>query len=335
MKRGIALLMALLLLAPAALAQEDARDASGVVLADGRLTGAVTGLNKETGRQEQALWVDCPEPAAFAKEQLALLTTKWLEPDAALIGSAVRATGAAWRDGALELFTPYSFAGEARALDSSADPDEARARAPGIAQDFARAIGAGDTLVVSALHPEDEARAQSLNEPPETREAFIRRTLKEWYTPRLDSTWVQLTYTLRGLPAVGTWERRDEQGDLCAYSSAANFYIGDAGEMRGFILFYAPREVSAAPYGGPLKTWREALTELAGRYGCADPAPTTDERGRVIPAHRFTVTGVSPCFQTDDGALYHPGWLFTVAWEEENGPRAQAVLHSIDARAAR
>ena len=83
--------------------------------------------------------------------------------------------------------------------------------------------------MIHLLRPEDEARLYALNEAPEAREAFVRRSLAEWFTPRVDYTWVQLAFSLRGLPVSPcTWTGADGVG----HSSVANLDVGDSGEMR-------------------------------------------------------------------------------------------------------
>lgn len=326
MKHIICALLACLLLFSMALAGE--RDASGVAEKEGRLAGTVTGLNEQSGKMEPALWVDCECPGAFTDDQLAVLSTEWIELDERKLREAVSATGGAWRENAYERFDAYSAGGGAAALPADADAGEAKARAVEIAQAFVRGCGLGETRVIKALRPEEEARSHSMNVTPAEREAFIRRELKEWYFPDIRYTWVSLQFRLRGLPMAKDWTV-----DNLGCSSVANLYIGDAGEMREFCLFYAPREASAVPYTGTLKTWREALEDAASAFDCRQPQPARDERGRVIPASRFEISALSPGYASLEGRTWYPAWLMTVDCVEDESLRSPAVLEiAIDAR---
>lgn len=329
MKQIICVMLTYLLLFSVALAGE--RDASCVAERDGRLVGTITGLNEQSGQMEPALWVDCECPDTFTDDQLAVLSTEWIELDEQKLRDAVSATGGTWRENAYERFDAYSAGGGAATLPADADAEAAKARAVEIAQAFVRGCGLGETRVIKALRPEEEARSHSMGVTPEAREAFIRRELKEWYFPDIRYTWVSLQFRLRGLPMAKDWTV-----DNLGCSSIANLYIGDAGEMREFCLFYAPREISAAPYTGALKTWREALEEAASEFGCRLPQPTQDERGRVIPASRFEISALQPGYASREGHRWYPAWLMTVDCVEDESLRSPAVLEiAIDARKAR
>ena len=332
MKRIWTLLLTLCLLLPCAAHALETRDASGVTESGGRLQGDIVGLSAESGEAALALRVDCPVPADFAPEQRAVLTAEWRTFDEAAVGEAVRATGANWQDGDLERSgSAFAFGSAAPcASDGHGEAtDGARARASDAALAFVASCGLGDGHVISALRPEDEARLYALNEAPEAREAFVARTLTEWFTPRLDYTWVQLAFTLRGLPVAPCYW---PGADGVSHSCVANLYVGDAGEIREFILSYAPREVSAAPYAGAVKAPLEALEELAGQFDCIRPAPREDERGRALPAHWPVALDIRPAYHTADGATFFPAWLITVAWQESGGQTGMPWLAVIDAR---
>lgn len=329
MKHIFCAMLACLLLFSTALAGE--RDASGVTEKDGRLVGTVTGLNEQSGQIEPALWVDCEYPGTFTDDQLAVLNTEWIELDEQKLRNAVSATGGTWRESGYERFDAYSAGGGAVTLPADTDAEAAKARAVEIAQAFVRGCGLGETRVIKALRPEEEARSHSMGVTPEAREAFIRRELKEWYFPDIRYTWVSLQFRLRGLPMAKDWY----MGNL-GCSSIANLYIGDAGEMREFCLFYAPREISAEPYTGALKTWREALEEAASAFDCRLPQPTQDERGRVIPASHFEISALQPGYASREGRTWYPAWLMTVDCVGDASLRSPAVLEiAIDARKAR
>lgn len=329
MKQIVCMILACLLLFSVALAGE--RDASGVAERDGRLVGTIIGLNEQNGQMEPALWVDCECPDAFTDDQLAVLSTEWIELDEQKLREAVSATGGTWRENAYERFDAYSAGGGAVTLSADADAEVAKARAVEIAQTFVRGCGLGETRVIKALRPEEEARSHSMNVTPEAREAFIRRELKEWYFPDIRYTWVSLQFCMRGLPMATDWTV-----DNLGCASIANLYIGDAGEMREFCLFYAPRELSAAPYTGALKTWREALEEAAAQFGCQLPQPTQDERGRMLPASRFEVSALQPGYASREGRTWYPAWLMTVDCVEDESLRWPAAMEiAIDARKAR
>lgn len=326
MKRIIAALLAACLLPCAALASE-ARDASGVTETDGRLRGDIVGTGAEGG--QLALRVDCPLPADFAPEQRAVLTTEWIVPDEAAVGEAMRATGADWRDADLERLAPAFVSGEAEPLPAGADAEGAAKRACAAAQRFLRSCGLGEGSVLHILRPEDEARLDAFNVIPDARAAYIRRVLAEWFTPRLDYTWVQLAFTLRGLtvsPCV--WRGADG----VSRSSVANLYIGDAGEMRTFILAYAPRETSAQGYAGALKEPLEALVELSEGFDCALASPREDERGRELPAQWPVALDIRPAYHSDDGVTFYPAWLVTLAWQDADGLTGRSWLAAVDAR---
>lgn len=309
MKRAWTYLLVLCLLLPCAADAAKARDASGVTASGGRLRGDIVGVSGESGETALALRVDCPIPPEFTPEQLAVLTTEWIVPDETAVGEAMRATGADWSDGALKRFGPAFAAGSAAPLSPAAsgtDADGAREQARATALSFLLDCGLSEGHVIHLLRPEDEARLYALNEAPETREAFVRRSLAEWFTPRVDYTWVQLAFSLRGLPVSPcTWTGADGVGHSCV----ANLYVGDSGEMRDFTLSYAPREVSAAPYAGAVKTPLEALEDLARQFDCIQPVPREDERGRALPAHWPVVLDIRPAYHTADGVTFSPpGW---------------------------
>lgn len=333
MKRIWTVLLAACLLLPCAARGVEVRDASGIIESDGWLRGDIVGVNAESGETALALRVDCPLPPDFSPEQQVVITTEWLVPDAAAVGDAMRATGAHWRDADLNRFTPAFVSGSASPLSPAADSGEnasaARMQASDIALAFVAACGLGEGQVLSALRPEDEARQSALSESPQVREAFIARTLDEWFTPRLDYTWVQLAFTLRGLPVSPcTWPDADGIGQTCV----ANLYVGDPGEMRDFTLSYAPREVSAAPCTGGVKKPLEALEELARHFDCTQPAPREDERGRALPAHWPVVLDIRPAYHTADGVTFFPAWLIAAAWQESGGDTGTLWLTAIDAR---
>ena len=330
MKRIGTAFLILCLLLPCAAQAGEVRDASGVVQDGGRLRGDIVGTSPETGETALALRVDCPAPPDFAPEQLAILTTEWVAPDEAAVGRAMRATGADWSDGGLERFGPAFVSGSAAPLSpGTGHTDEARRQACDTALAFVEACGLGQGQLLEALRPEDEARQSALNEAPEAREAFLARTLNEWFTPRLDYTRVQLAFSLRDLPVSPCfWPG----GDGVSHSCVANLYVGDAGEIREFILSYAPREVSAAPCAGAVKTPLEALEELAGQFDCTQPVSREDERGRALPAHWPVVLDIRPAYHTDDGVTFFPAWLITTAWQDSDGQTGKTWLTAIDAR---
>lgn len=329
MKRVLAVIMACLLCAGGALAEIEQRDATGVSASDGRLTGAVVGLGREADRMEEALYVDCPVPENFTAEQLVEITAEFTALDTAAIGSAVRATGAAWRDTAIETMNSNAAFGETKALASNLTADAAREQAINAAKAFLRDCGLGEGWVVSALRPEDEARMRAASLAESVREAAEKRTLREWYRQDINYTWVQALFTLRGLPVAPEWKNAEKN---VVESCVANLYIGDAGEMREFILFYAPRELSAKPYAGDVKTPLEAIAELSAEYGCRDPEPGEDERGRATPALRNRVTDVRPAYKSDNGQTFYPAWLITVTSQTDAGESAYVVQYAIDAR---
>ena len=332
MKRIWIALLALCLLLPCAAHALETRDASGVTENDGWLLGDIVGANAENGEAALALRVDCPVPPDFTPAQRAVLTTEWRTFDEAAVGEAVRATGADWRNGDLERSGSAFAFGSAAPLASDEHgeaPDGAHARASDAALAFVASCGLGNGHVISALRPEDEARLYALNEAPEAREAFVARTLTEWFTPRLDYTWVQLAFTLRGLPVAPCyWPDADGVSRACV----ANLYLGDGGELRDFTLSYAPCEVSAVPYTGALKTPLEALGELARQFACVQPSPREDERGRALPAHWPVALDIRPAYHTADGVTFFPAWLIAVAWQESDGQTGMPWLAAIDAR---
>lgn len=332
MKRAWTYLLVLCLLLPCAADAAKARDASGVTASGGRLRGDIVGVSGESGETALALRVDCPIPPEFTPEQLAVLTTEWIVPDETAVGEAMRATGADWSDGALKRFGPAFATGSAAPLSPAAsgtDADDARERARATALSFLLDCGLSEGHVIHLLRPEDEARLYALNEAPEAREAFVRRSLAEWFTPRVDYTWVQLAFSLRGLPVSPcTWTGADGVGHSCV----ANLYVGDSGEMRDFTLSYAPREVSAAPYAGAVKTPLEALEDLARQFDCIQPVPREDERGRALPAHWPVVLDIRPAYHTADGVTFFPVWLVATAWQDSHGQTGMPWLVAIDAR---
>ena len=252
----------------------------------------------------------------------ALLALCLLLPCAAHALEARDATGVNENDGRLrgDIVGTNAENGEAALalrVDCPVPPDVTPAqRASDAALAFVASCGLGDGHVISALRPEDEARLYALNEAPEAREAFVARTLAEWFTPRLDYTWVQVAFTLRGLPVAPCyWPGADGVSRACV----ANLYLGDGGELRDFTLSYAPCEVSAVPYTGALKTPLEALGELARQFACVQPSPREDERGRALPAHWPVALDIRPAYHTADGVTFFPAWLIAVAWQESDG----------------
>lgn len=327
MKKILCGMLVCLMLTGAALAEE--RDTSGVTEQNGRLTGIVTGLNERSGQIEPALWVDCAYPDTFSEEQLAVITTEWAELDESKLRQALSESGGSWRESAYERFHAYSAVGGAETLPADAQAEEAKARAIEIAQTFVRDCGLWESRVIKALRPEDEARSRSMNVAPEAREAYIRRELKEWFVPDLRYTWVSLQFRLRGLPAAVEWWASDSL--VC--SSIANLYIGDAGEVREFALFYAPREADAVPYDGAVKSWREALEEAAAEFSCQFPQTWEDERGRAVPASYLEISSISPGYASQDGKQWYPAWLFAMDRVSDDGLRSPAALEmAIDAR---
>ena len=102
--------------------------------------------------------------------------------------------------------------------------------------------------------------------------------------------------------------------------------------MRDFTLSYAPREVSASPYAGAVKTPLEALEDLARQFDCIQPVPREDERGRALPAHWPVVLDIRPAYHTADGVTFFPAWLVATAWQDSHGQTGMPWLVAIDAR---
>lgn len=138
---------------------------------EGRLTGVITSLNERSGQIEPAPWVDCACPDPFSEEQLAVITTEWAELDESKLRQALSESGGTWRKSAYERFHAYSAAGGAETLPADAQAGEAKACAIEIAQAFVRDCGLGESRVIKALRPEDEARSRSMSVAPETRAA--------------------------------------------------------------------------------------------------------------------------------------------------------------------
>ena len=116
MKRIWTVLLAACLLLPCAARGVEVRDASGVIESDGWLRGDIVGVSAESGETALALRVDCPLPPDFLPEQLAVITTEWIVPDASAVGDAMRETGAHWRDADLKRFSPAFVSGSASPL---------------------------------------------------------------------------------------------------------------------------------------------------------------------------------------------------------------------------
>ena len=236
---------------------------------------------------------------------------------------------ARWRFGAFRVRLRIRSAAPCASDGHGEATDGARARASDAALAFVASCGLGDGHVISALRPEDEARLYALNEAPEAREAFVARTLTEWFTPRLDYTWVQLAFTLRGLPVAPCyWPGADGVSRACV----ANLYLGDGGELRDFTLSYVPCEAGAAPYAGTLKrrwrrsrSWPDSLT-ASGRL------PARMSVGAPCPPHWPVALDIRPAYHTADGVTFFPAWLITVAWQESGGQTGMPWLAVIDAR---
>ena len=322
------------------------RDASGVVEKDGRLSGSVTGPasiwdnegHETFGAPTACLTVDAPAPQGFTDEQRVIITAPYIAFSDEQLGAAMQSTGQrAWHfDEYVKAHSPDWGTATGKPLPATMSPDEARENAKQVALDFLREAGVGGARVLSALRPEDEADVFSLNVIPEQREAERARILREWHTSHQDYTWVQLQFTLRGLMAL--CHTVDEEGASC--SSVANLYIGDAGEMRDAIIVHAPREVSAVPYTGELRTWREALELVALWYGCTEENNIyhcTDLRGRETHVTEFVVTGVEPGYLSADGETYVPAWIITEQTRNvETGEFLYTpTLWAIDARVGR
>ena len=297
------------------------RDASGVIEENGRLSGFVTGPasiwdsagHESFGAPAVSLTVDAPVPQEFTDEQLAIITAPYIAFSDEQLGAAMQSTGQrTWEfDEYIKQHSPDWGTATGKALPATMTPDEARENAKQVAADFLREASVDGARLVFALRPEDEADMYTLSVIPEQREAERARILREWHTSKRDYTWVQLQYTLRGLTTL--CETINENGASCG--SIANLYIGDAGEMREAILVHAPREVSATPYTGGLRSWREALELVAGWYGSTEENNvyhSTDLRGRETHAWERVVTAVEPGYLSSDGVTYVPAWVFTV-----------------------
>lgn len=319
MKRILSLLLILCLLVPACvLATESATDSirksvieanapgdvSAVLESDGRIVGPVYGVNAETGVRGESLYVDAPLPADFTEEQRVLITASFLEIDKDLLTDALLATGVKHSN----IFLDHNCAYNTDLGITLPAPDTllTHEQASTIAQRFVADCGLGETRVLFALRPEEEASRIAAQEAPEAQEAIVQRTLREWYRADTRYTSVRLLFTLRGLPVGETWMDAD---NVCN-SSVANLFVGDAGEIRDFSLWYAPSEVSAAPYAGELKTWQEALAEFSASYSPYNGEPRTDARGRETPPLRDTVTQILPAYGSRDGKTFVPCWLF-------------------------
>ena len=323
------------------------RDASGVIVENGRLSGFVTGPasiwdsegHESFGDPAICLTVDAPTPQGFTDEQRVIITAPYIIFSKEQLGAAMQSTGQrTWQfnEEAMKRMSYWGSVNSSETLPATMGPDEARENAKQVALDFLREAGVGGARVLSALRPEDEADVFSLNVIPEQREAERARILREWHTSHQDYTWVQLQFTLRGLMAL--CHTVDEGGASC--SSGANLYIGDAGEMRDAIIVYAPQEAEARPYTGELRTWREALELVALWYGCTEENNIyhcTDLRGRETHVTEFVVTGVEPGYLSADGETYVPAWIITEQTRNvETGEFLYTpTLWAIDARVAR
>ena len=330
--------LALALTAAAALGEDarPARDLSGLIEADGRVTGAITGMTKDAApRPGVALLVDAPLPADFTADQRVILTTQPVFFDDSALLAAMESTGAA--NIRIEDYDHGSgFWGYATGDPKPAamTPDEAREHAVQVAEAFVKTVGAGEIAVLTALRPEDEAKGSAISAAPEAREAIEARTLREWFTEDRDYTEVRFAFKLRGLRTVGGFMRRDEDGEARLGAGCGSLRVGDAGEAREASLLYAPQEVSAEPYAGELIGWREALETVAQNFGVtAYGEKRTDERGRETPAMRFAVTGIEPGYATEDAKTYVPAWLFTIdrMREEDGALLGHPSTHAVDA----
>lgn len=310
--------------------QNPVGDMSAVVEADGRVLGPITGMNAETGRTGERLYVDAPLPEEFEAEQRVVITAEHIEIDPAALTAALLESGA--RPGQMTVMPGVAYNdGIGQALPHT-DTPLSHEDAVAIAQRFAAACGLGDTYVVSALRPEETARGLAAQEAPEAQEAAYERYLREWHRKDRAYTSVCLGFMLRGLPVSLDWQ--DEEAVY--RSSVANLSIGDAGEIRDYGLFYAPREVSAEPWTGELKTWREALAEYSAWFSEHNNAPRTDERGRETPPLRTTVISIRPGYASADGKTYVPAWIFVKNTFASSGGQATQVnsiwTAAIDAR---
>lgn len=329
MKRVIFLILTLCLLVPAcALATGDI---SAVIKANGRAVGPVYGVDAETGARGEALYVDAPLPAGFADDQRVVIAAEPIHIDRAALESALRARGSTTDQLTIIPGAAYND-GVGQALPDPGVP-LTHEEAVSIAQAFVADCGLGDTWPLFALRPEEEARGLAAQEAPEAQDAFYARQLREWHRSNRSYTSVKLMFTLRGLPVAPEWQ--DEAG--VGKSSIANLYIGDAGEIRDYGLWYAPREVRAQPYDGELKTWQAALAELTRQFGAHNGVPRTDERGREAPPLRTTVTAIQPGYASGDGKTFTPAWIFVTntfaLGGEEPVPTESIWVHAIDARA--
>lgn len=284
--------------------QKSPGDVSAVIEAEGRVAGPVVGVNPETGETGERLYVDALLPEKFGAGQRVIITAEPIEIDRAALTDALLASGA--QLGQMTVGHGFAYNDDiGQALPHEGEP-LAHAEAVDIAQRFVAACGLGDTYVVSDLRPEEEARGLAAQEAPEAQEAAYARTLREWHRKDTAYTSVCLGFTLRGLPVAQEWQ--DEQGTI--RSSVVHLDVGDAGEIRDYGLFYAPREVDAEPWTGELKTWREALAEYSAWFGEHNNEPRTDDRGREAPPLRRTITSVRPGYASADGKTYVPAWLF-------------------------
>lgn len=345
MKRAIFLLLTLCLLVPACvLAAESATsgvmkavleqgtpgDVSAVIEEEGRAVGPVYGIDAETGARGEALYVDAPLPADFADDQRVVISAKPIDIDQTALEDALRARGS--EPGSMTIIPGAAYNADVGEALPAPDAPLTREEAIAIARAFIADCGLGDTWPLFALRPEEEARGLAAQEAPEAREASVARQLREWHRPDTRYTSVRLMFTLRGLPVAPEWQDAAGVGK----SSIVNLYIGDAGEIRDYSLWYAPREVSAEPVDGQLKSWQEALSELTPWFGAHNGAPRTDERGREAPPLRTTVTDILPGYASSDGKTFVPAWIFVTntfaLGSDAPVPTESIWVYAIDAR---
>ena len=304
-------------------------DISAVIEADERAVGPVYGINEETGARGEVLYVDAPLPADFTDDQRAVITAEHISIDRSSLLEALRARGVS--PGSVVIKPGVAYNDDVGRSLSSHEALSSEAAAA-IARQFVADCGLGDTYLLFALRPEEEARGLSAQEAPEAQEDAYKRILREWHRANINYTSVRLGFTLRGLPVESSWTGADG----VARSSVANLYVGDAGEIRDFSLWYAPREVRAQPYTGALKTWREALCELSSRFGAYNGEPRTDIRGRQAPPLRTTITDILPGYASSDGVTFFPAWIFIAdtfaLCGDDSVPVNSIWTYAIDAR---
>ena len=326
LKRALALVMMIMLLASSAQAEFDL---SGVKELDGRLVGEVS----LPGISEQPLKIDCPVPKGFAEEQCRRIAMEYTEITDAQLKKTLKDLGYDVSAGVTNTYAVYAtytalneiFHESAyvdRKLKKPTEPTEqplidAKERMNGIVEafggtvytDFLQALHFGEELVYDRSLTDStvalKLKALSLNS--------FQKMRKNLGLEEEDLSIVYGLYGVNGLPVMYQHYMKDD-----GYESyfAATFKAD--GSLLNCNLLGMPKVQDMQPVELPERSW-EALLQLwlANCYwpsGIHEDFTYEDSLfGEVTQYARYDrLTALEPCYISKEAGVLEPGYYATV-----------------------